>query len=184
MVSIILDEHILLRSYQPADAPALFRAVNASRKALRPWLNWVDLTITPQHSLQYIQHALAGEHEQRSLSLGVFRHQEIIGGLGMHAWDQRLRKAEVGYWVARDWQRQGIGTRAVSRFLDFLFGRLQLNKVELHIVAGNEASKQFALSLGATPEGCLRQSVMRHGKLEDLLVFGILAEEWKARERS
>jgi len=179
MVSIILDENILMRSYQPADAPALFKAVNASRKALRPWLNWVDLTTTQQHSTQYIQHALAKEEAQNALSLGIFRGPEIIGGLGMHEWDQRLRKAEVGYWIAAGWQRQGIGLRAVRRFLDFLFERLHLNKVELHIVAANEASKSFALKLGATPEGCLRQSVLRHGQLEDLLVFGILKEEWE-----
>lgn len=179
LVSIILDEHTLLRSYQPPDAAALFRAVNNSRAELRPWLNWVDLTTKEQHSLQYIQHAIAREHEQRALSLGIFRNQEIIGGLGMQEWDQQLHKAEVGYWIARDWQRQGIGRKAVSRFLDFLFHRLHLNKVELKVVGSNEASRHFALSLGAKPEACLRMSVLRHGSLEDLLVFGILAKEWK-----
>lgn len=178
MVSIILDEHTLMRSYQPADAAALFRAVNKSRQALRPWLNWVDLTTTQQHSLQYIQHALACEHEQRALSLGIFKDQEIIGGLGMQEWDQRLRKAEIGYWIAKDHQRQGLATKAVSRFLDFLFERLKLNKAEIRIIAGNEASRQFAHSLGAKLEGCLRHSVLRHGSFEDLLVFGILKEEW------
>lgn len=181
MVSIILDEHTLMRSYQPSDAPALFRAVNLSRQVLRPWLNWVDLTTTQQHSVQYIQHALACEQEQRALSLGIFNNQEIIGGLGMQEWDQRLRKAEIGYWVAKDWQRKGLAKRAVSRFLNFLFERLKLNKVEIRIVAGNEASRLFALSLGARLEGCLRHSVIRHGKFEDLLVFGILKEEWKQK---
>ena len=180
MVSILIDDDILLRTLEPEDAPLLFKAINASRIHLRPWLNWVDRTQRPEHSLQFIQQSQQQMHQQEALALGIFHGQQIIGGMGMHGWDHNLKKAQIGYWICKDWEGKGIISRCAERFLDFLFEKLSLNKVELHFMVQNSRSAAVAQRLGARIEGVIRQSLWNNGMLTDVVITGILKEEWEA----
>lgn len=181
MVSIIIDDNIILRTYQPEDAAALFHAVDQSRQHLRTWLGWVDATTKVEHSAAFIQQSLVHLSNQHSLSLGIFYNQEIIGGIGLHDWDHYIRTAQIGYWIAKDFEGRGIVSRTTARFIDFVFEKLALNKVELHFMPGNARSAAVAERLGAKIEGVIRQCHMRNGRLEDIVVTGILKAEWQRR---
>jgi len=181
MVSILIDDNILLRSYQPDDAAELFLAINGSRLHLRKWLSWVDTTLKPEHSVNFIQQSLIDQHDQRALSLGIFCDRQIIGGIGLHHWDHYLRKAEIGYWITKDFEGKGIITNCASRFIDFAFQKIGLNKIELRFMPHNQRSAAVAERLGAKVEGIIRQSHLFNGKLEDIVVTGILKEEWVHR---
>ena len=182
LTSILIDDDLLLRSYKPEDAPELFRCVNESRAHLRPFLNWVDTTTRTEHSLQFIQSAIAQQATGEEMALGIFLQQErqLIGGIGMHNWNHDLKRAQVGYWIAKEYEGKGLMYRSAVRFLDFLFHKVGLNKAEMHIVPYNTRSLALAERLGAKTEGRIRQSVKVAGKLEDVIVTGILRHEWDA----
>ena len=183
MTSILIDNDLLLRSYQPEDAPDLFRVVQESRAHLRPFLNWVDSTTKPEHSLQFIQNAQMQQNNQQALALGIFLNQrELIGGIGMHGWDHYLKRAQIGYWISKEHEGKGLMMRSATRFIDFLFTRLDLNKLEMHIIPYNKRSIALAERLGAKVEGVIRQSIKVNGMLEDVIITGILKNEWKLPE--
>ena len=178
MVSILIDDNMLLRTYQLDDNHELFLAIDESRQHLRPWLNWVDKTTKPEHSLQFIQHSLHQLHTQEGLALGIFYKRTIIGGIGMHHWDQTIKKAQLGYWISKAYEGQGIINICMSRFIDFLFEKAGLNKLEIHFIAHNQRSARVAERLGFKVEGILRQSALKNGMLEDIVVTGLLKSEW------
>jgi len=180
MVSILIDETIQLRSYRPDDAAELFRAISASRAHLRTWLSWTDHTTKQEHSLQFIQQSLQELQQQQSLALGIFHHLQIIGGIGMYNWDHRLKRAQVGYWIAKDFEGKGIVTICCRRFVDFLFEKLELHKIELHFAVSNRRSAAVAQRLGAKTEGVIRAGCLINGQPEDMVVTGILRNEWEA----
>ena len=103
MVSILIDDEFLLRSFQPDDAPSLFKAVDESRQHLRNWLRWVDVTTKQEHILQFILRTQQQQYNQEALELGIFHNREIIGGIGMHDWDHFLKKAQLGYWIKKEY---------------------------------------------------------------------------------
>lgn len=179
LVSIIIDNSLLLRSYQPDDAKELFSAVNNSRQHLHAWLEWVDKTTKQEHSLQFIQQSLHQLHTQEALALGIFLNDHIIGGIGMHHWDQPTRKAQIGYWIAKEHEGKGIVNRCLERFVDFLFEKIGLNKIEVHFVPANKRSAKVAERLGCKVEGIIRQSVIRNGLPEDIVITGLLKSEWR-----
>lgn len=178
MVSILIDDKLLLRSFQPEDAPALFNTVNESRRHLRPWLRWVDATTKQEHILQFIQRTIVQLHNQEALELGIFYDRQIIGGIGMHAWDHFLKKAQLGYWIKEEYQGKGIVYKSLMYFIDFLFEKPGLNKIEIHFMPGNERSRKLAERVGCKVEGLIRQSYFMNGKLEDLIITGLLKSEW------
>ena len=76
MVSILIDDEFLLRSFQPDDAPSLFKAVDESRQHLRNWLRWVDVTTKQEHILQFILRTQQQQYNQEALELGIFHNRE------------------------------------------------------------------------------------------------------------
>lgn len=179
MVSILIDDNLLLRSFQQDDAAELFKAVDESRMHLRPWLRWVDATTKQEHIQQFIHRTLHQLHNQEALELGLVHNQHIIGGIGMHDWDHMLKKAQLGYWVRKEYEGQGIVNRALKRFIDFLFEKPGLNKIEIHFMPSNKRSAAVAERLGFKIEGVIRQSYFFNGKLEDLIITGLLKSEWE-----
>jgi len=178
MVSIVVDEHILLRTYTLEDASALFNAINASRSHLNPWLHWVGNTTRPEHSHQFIEQSLHQLNMQEALALGIFYDGVIIGGIGMHDWHQSTKRAQAGYWISKEYERKGIVTKCMDCFISFLFEKIGLNKIELHFVPANKRSAKVAERLGFKIEGIIRQSVIHNGMPEDMIVTGLLKGEW------
>ncbi len=182
MVSILIDDDLQLRNYLPEDAGELFRVVNESRAHLRSWLGWIDGTTKPEHSLQFIQQSLHQLNAQEAIALGIFHHREIVGGIGMHHWDHHLRKAQIGYWMTKEYEGKGIATKCTARFIDFLFEKLNLNKIEIQFIVANHRSAAVTNRLGAKVEGILRESYLINGKLEDIVITGILKREWTMKQ--
>ncbi len=179
MATIILDSHLLLRPYEIDDFQPLFDAVNNSRQHLGPWLSWVAKTTRAEHSLEFIQLAQHQRHTQQALALGIFYDGQIIGGIGMHEWAQDTGRAQVGYWLIKEFEGKGVITRSLTAVVEHLFKVIGLNKVELHYVPANKRSAKVAERLGFRLEGVIRQSTMRNGMPEDIVVTGLLKSEWK-----
>src|ERR1043165_7142271 len=177
MTSILIDDDLLLRTYKPEDAPELFRCIDTSREHLRHFLNWVDHTVRVEHSLHFIQTSIAQQAAGEAMALGIFLQQErgLIGGIGMHHWHHDQKRAQIGYWIAKEYSGRGLMTRSAERFVDFLFRKVGLNKVDIHSLPHNGRSLDLADRLGAKFEGRIRQCyVSSTGKLEDIVVTGIL----------
>lgn len=181
MVSIPVNENILLRTFQPEDAGALFTVIDKNRVRLRSWLSWIDHTRDENDVAAFIKDALIGLRNQDSLHLGIFYGRKIIGGLGMTEWSHKLRKAQTGYWIDLDFEGKGILSLCLEKFIDFLFSKINLNKVEISFVISNKRSAAVAQKLNAKTEAVIRDGYWRNGSFEDLVIAGILKREWESR---
>ena len=152
--------------------------MHKERAHLSHWLDWVSHTTRQEHSLQFIQHSLHQADMQEALALGIFDNGEIIGGIGMHAWDHGVKRAQLGYWIKKDSEGKGIVTDSIRYFMQFLFEKAGLNKVEIHFSPANKRSAKVAERLGFKIEGVLRQTALRNGMPDDVVVTGMLKSEW------
>jgi ribosomal-protein-serine acetyltransferase len=112
---------------------------------------------------------------------GIWCDSKIAGSLGLHAIDRGNLSTSIGYWLARRFRGQGLMTAACRRVLDYVFGELQLHRVEIHCASGNFKSRAIPLRLGFAEEGIRRQAAkLPHGYV-DLVVYGMLAPEGPQR---
>lgn len=184
MTSILIDDDLLLRTFRAEDALELFRCVDSGRSALSPWLNWVEATTKPEHSLAFIQMAEVWQHTGEGIALGIFLQntRQLIGAIGMTQFKQDQNRAQVGYWLHPEFEGKGYMYRSAVRFLDFLFAKKHLNKVEMHMIATNYRSLSLAIRLGASVEGLIRSSYISDGLLQDVFITGILRSEWDKKQ--
>jgi ribosomal-protein-serine acetyltransferase len=170
-------ENLILRNHTESDATALFSVVNANRSHLRNFITWVDQTLKEEDSLEFIRVAQQQRNEQRGMSLGIFREEQLIGGIGMHQWDHTLRKAEIGYWLAKEEEGGGIMFDCARIFIAFLFEQLDLNKIEIRFRKENQKSARLAERLNFKVEGILRDALLMNGAFHDMVITGLLRKE-------
>jgi len=87
------------------------------------------------------------------------------------------RRAELGYWVAREHWNAGYATEAARAVVAFGFAQLGLNRVQAHHYSRNPASGRVLEKIGMSHEGRLRRHILKWGVFEDIDLYGILAEE-------
>jgi len=106
-----------------------------------------------------------------------------IGNLGLHRIDWKNRVATFGIVIGEKayWDR-GYGTEAVRTALRYAFFELGLNRVELETFSFNRRAIRCYEKVGFRHEGTRRQALYRDGRYHDILIMGILKEEFSTRE--
>ncbi|QPC84213.1 GNAT family N-acetyltransferase [Phototrophicus methaneseepsis] len=77
----------------------------------------------------------------------------------------------------------GYGEEAMRLLLNFAFNELNLFRIQLSVFEYNIRAIALYERLGFVREGAYRQFLARDGKRFDMYLYGLLAEEWHARER-
>ena len=182
MDSIDAGDGLRLDPVESADAPELFRLVDANRDHLHPWMPWVDATRTAQDTATFVAQSVAGAAERRSAVFVLREGDAVRGTIGVHGIQWLNRSAEIGYWLAAEATGRGLITRATAAVLDFLFDEYELHRVEIRCAPENRASRAVPERLGFTEEARVREAgCLNDGTYCDLVVYGLLDREWRAR---
>ena len=107
----------------------------------------------------------------------------VIGTVALFRFEPRHRRAEIGYSLRSDHWGQGLASEAVTVMLDWAMRTLGLHRVEADIDPRNEGSRKLLAKLGFASEGVLRERYFVGDDVSDTELFGLLAEEWRARRR-
>jgi RimJ/RimL family protein N-acetyltransferase len=110
---------------------------------------------------------------------GITLHDggELVGTCGLRL-ELPHARAEIGYWVGREYWGRGVATEAARAVIDYAFTRLGIRRVYAHFYTRNPASGAVMRKLGMTYEGRLRGHVLKWGVFEDIELYGVLKEEW------
>lgn len=95
---------------------------------------------------------------------------------------EKDRRCDWGYYLASNSARgAGVGSYVWYRLLDYAFGVLDLEKVCAEVLGFNDRVLAMHATFGFTREGLLRHHVRRPDGVYDIVLFGLLREEWEQR---
>jgi ribosomal-protein-serine acetyltransferase len=172
---------IELRLFDRKDADDLFAVIEAERSYLREWLPWVDVSRSAddvRHFIERVQNQFASNQGPQS---ALWVYGCISGAVGVHPIDWPNRHCSIGYWLESGLQGRGIMTRACASILDYLFDELGLHRVTIQCGTGNHKSCSIPQRLGFVREGVIRQAEWVNDRWLDMVVWGMLEDEWRAR---
>lgn len=101
---------------------------------------------------------------------------EPIGAVS--AKNVQYTRPELSYWVAPDSQGQGYAAEALELLVGYVFETYAVNGLWAQAYEYNDASWRLLESLGFTHEGTMRGHRFVRGGYEDVVVYGLLREEW------
>ena len=109
-------------------------------------------------------------------------NDSAIGFVALNSIDWFSRSCQFGIAIPEsEAQNQGFGRQAMELILDYAFGVLNLRKVSLEVTAFNENSIHLYESIGFVQEGVLRKHYYWDSTYHDVLVYGLLREDYDAR---
>ncbi|TXF77410.1 GNAT family N-acetyltransferase [Chryseobacterium sp.] len=104
---------------------------------------------------------------------------KLIGVIGLHLTKEH-RKAELGYWLGKDFWGKGYLTEALKAVFEFGFNDLQLNKIYATHFIHNPASGRVMQKAGMEFEGLLKQEYFHQGKFLDVNRYAILKKDFES----
>ena len=93
-------------------------------------------------------------------------------------WNHRVGWIAISIGDEQSWGN-GYGKEAMQSLLAYAFYELNLYRVQLTVFSYNERAIRLYESLGFTKEGSHRQFLQRDGDRYDMILYGLLADEWK-----
>ncbi|MFD0507846.1 GNAT family N-acetyltransferase [Streptomyces chiangmaiensis] len=106
---------------------------------------------------------------------------ELVGAVGSHRTGRCSGWFELDVMIGVDHRRKGYATESVVLLLRFMFAERRYHKCLAAVLAHNEASLALFRRLGFTEEGRLREHVFFAGRHHDLVMMGMLADEFDRR---
>ncbi len=177
----VLTPRLMLRCWDPGDAPALAGLVARNLEHLRPWMNWAsDENSDLEIQYQRLRQARARFDQDLDFIYGVLSRdgQTLLGSTGLHT---RVGEGvlEIGYWIDKDHTRRGLATELSAALTKTAFEIFKVKRVEIHCDPENLASAAVPRKLGYTLEAVLRQRTVDYdGKPSDSMIWTLLESEY------
>jgi len=102
---------------------------------------------------------------------------ELIGAIGMTV-ANRFNRAELGYWIGKEYWSQGYCTEGAKAMIGYGFREMGLHKIVASHLTRNPASGRVMQKIGMKKEALFQEHVIKWGKYEDVVYYGILRSEW------
>lgn len=177
----IVTSRLVLRCWEPADAPLLKAATDMSIEHLRPWMPWAAHEPTTLEAKAALLRTFRGNFDlDRDYVYGIFNRDEtaVLGGSGLHT---RLGPGalEIGYWVRADAINQGLATEVAAALTRVAFEVNSVQRVEIHCVAANVRSAAVPRKLGYRHEATLARRVAHGDGHRDEMIWTLFAEQYR-----
>ncbi|MGC4805039.1 GNAT family N-acetyltransferase [Micromonospora sp. DT233] len=152
----LIEDGLLLRPWQAADADAVHRA--CQDPDIQRWTT-VPRPYLPEHACGFVtdfSEAAWRDGTGAPFAVCDAATGELLASCGLVVVTPALETGEIGYWVA-PWARgRGVATRAVRVLARWAFDALRLRRLIWQAEIGNHASRLAALRAGFRVDGELR----------------------------
>ena len=177
----LVTERLVLRDLRSSDAAAV--AAGAGDRRVAAYLIEVPSPYPIALARRWVTHRIDWWTQGRGVTFAVTLPEEpdmLLGTVSLRRY-MRDRRAELGYWLAQPAWGHGFATEAAQAIVDFGFRELGLLRVYAQVLADNRASLRVLDKLGMVNEGVKRQHVHKARRLHDVVLYGLLRDEWLRR---
>jgi RimJ/RimL family protein N-acetyltransferase len=102
----------------------------------------------------------------------------LVGCIGAEIGEFEYRRsAEVGYWVARDYWRQGITTQALNSIISLVFTTTDIVRLFASVFSQNTASMQVLAKCGFELEAVHKKAIYKNDSFYNNHVYCLLRTE-------
>ncbi len=178
----LTTERLVLRPLTLDDVDVLWPDI--SDPEISRQMAWEAHTERSQ-TIEFLKHEVARREAGKGITWAVFKDGSFCGIFSLIGLVRKHRaltynKAELAYWISRQYQRQGIMTEAGRRVLQFAFGDLRLHKLVVGHFSNNLASENLIKRLGFRYVGEQLEEFQKDGKWHNHKLYELLESEFQA----
>lgn len=176
---MISTERLLLREFVAEDWRAVYAYQNDPG-----YLEFYEWEHRSENDVKaFVQRFIDQQHDSPrikfQLAIVLPSNNQVIGNVGIRKPNVKAYDAELGYELAAKEWNNGYATEAVTAMLKFAFEQLRLHRVAAKVIANNHKSVRLLEKMGMRQEGRLREQEFFKGRYWDVVLYGMLEEEWR-----
>lgn len=179
----IKTPRLLLRCWEPQDAPSLCAVLIVNMEHLRPWMPWAsEENASLESQLNRLRKVRADFDLDRDYGFAIFDRSgvELIGSAGLHT-RKETGVLEIGYWIDKDHCRQGYASEASAALTRAAFEIFNVRRVDIRCDPDNHGSAGVPRKLGFMHEATLRERLLDfYGSYTGSMIWSLLASEYPA----
>lgn len=174
----IVTERLILRPPTLKDAADI--AANANNPDVTRYTAHVPFPYSIKNAKDFIRLCHKRELQKPCTDLSFVAEmrceKKVIGCLGFIRIDRFTGKADIGYWLGKNYWRKGFGFEAVNALINFAFNKFKLQRLETAIYAENRASQALVKKLGFKKEGVRHRASrsLATGVLHNVAIYALL----------
>lgn len=173
-------DHYTLRPPLIEDTESLYKLVTNNKPRLLDYFPIALNAITSiANTRSYIELKISQAEKQEAITHFIIDDHttKVIGVVFIKNFDWTIPKAELAYYIDKNYEGKGIISEALKQLINYSFTELKLNKVYLRTATDNAGSQKVALKNGFKLEGVLRKDYrIFNGTLIDLNYYGLVKE--------
>ena len=174
---------VYLRPPQAGDWRVWAELRAASRAFLEPWEpRWAEGALTRAAFRRRLRRQAREARDDVGYSFFILRRHDhaLVGGVNLSNVQRGVAMScSLGYWVGKDFSRQGLMGDALDAMMPFVFKKLALHRIEAACLPTNLASEGLLRKLGFQREGYARRYLRINGEWQDHLLFALLADDYR-----
>ena len=185
------SERLILRAPVMEDWADWARLRSESRDFLQPWEpTWPRDALTQAAFRRRLRSQARDREAGAGYSFFVVRRQDntVMGGVTLSEVRRGVAQAvTLGYWIGQRYARKGVMAEAVDTTIAYVFGTLELHRLEAACLPVNEPSRRLLEARGFKMEGLAQSYLKIDGTWRDHLLFALIDSDWReriAREKS
>lgn len=170
------SERLVIRCWEPIDAPLMHAAVTESLDHLRPWMPWAKHGAgSLDDRVQRMRQWRADFDLDRDYTFAIFDSAEktVLGSSGLHRRSARADTLEIGYWVHVNHIGRGVASETTRTLTYAALRWFGATRVEIHCDPKNVRSARVPQKLGYQHETTLIGNLEMHGKPRDTMIWAI-----------
>src|SRR3954470_22508148 len=178
---VLTGSTVTLRELRASDAPSLFALLTTDE---------VTRFISPPPStVDGFEKFIAWSHRQRAagqyacFAIVPRGSDTAIGLFQIRSLEIDFATAEWGFAVSSEFWGTGVFSDGARLTIQFAFDAIGTLRLEARAALANGRGNAALRRVGATREGVLRKSLLRHGEFHDQALWTILADEWRDRQQ-
>lgn len=171
-----ISKSIILDALTEKDASTMFTWVNDRKQVI------FNTYYKPVHEGQHLEwfESIQKRKDIKFFGIRLRETRELIGSCQLHSINLIHRSAELQIRIGKVSERgQGYGTKATKLLLNYAFKDLNLHRVHLHVLCRNINAIHMYEKVGFVHEGVLRKAAHIDGCYTDLIIMGLLREEYE-----
>lgn len=101
-----------------------------------------------------------------------------VGNVNLHSIDEKNGTFSISFYFLEKERKKGYATNAVALIVYYAFYELRLNKLNVCVNEGNEASEALIKRIGCMKEGTWRENVFYDGKYINVNLYGMTRKQF------
>lgn len=174
----LFTPRLRLRKLTLDDVPLYYERLGGSAEVTKYMLFGTHRDIS--ESVASIEKALQRYAEGKCYRFGIALRDtdELIGVIEPLRFDEASSSCSFAYMLGRNFWGKGYAAEALTAVFEFLFTKMEIQRIEADHLAPNAASGAVMRKVGMTRQGIEPKKYEKDGVLYDAIRYAITKDQW------